>query len=462
VIVIKSLSLCVRYILVSYFILFFGFLFPILVTGLTFNILTTALYSLSLFVVFRIVRIIVSRDVKLLELTFYAFTYIFLVIAPLVQVSKGWFPLGYRHYTDGEIIKTISIIMLGILGYEIGLNVGNKTKVTINDNYSNKNFKFIFAISIICMFFAILKFGGISNLGKDRTSIDTSYSLIYNSLLRVPIYITFMFCLLDFKRKKHNHDKIKGKHYILLILLLILNLIGSNPFYSARYWFGAVFISVILVFIKWKRNTLTYIIYATLLGFFIIFPYADVSRSGDKFSFGMSVIVNNLLVGDFDAFQQIMNISAYTSTFGIGFGRQFIGVLFFFVPRTIWLNKPIGTGTIIGESLGYINTNISAPLWSEFQINFGLIGVFVLFALYGILTAKLEKGYIKTRNQINFYQIFVPFFSFYQFFILRGSLISCFASLIPCLLCIWIGLKPNILKRNNKVKIYNNKAIENQ
>lgn len=66
---------------------------------------------------------------------------------------------------------------------------------------------------------------------------------------------------------------------------------------------------------------------------------------------------------------------------------------------------------------------------------------------YAWITTKLQKNYIESKGYINFYRVFVPIFSMYQIFLLRGDLLSSFSYLAPVVLFIFLGLKLKIIKK---------------
>lgn len=435
------MSFYFSHLLITIFYIIFGFAVPILVTEFKLSIPIIMLLIVAVFVVSKIIMILTSKRIRLLEITFYGFTYIFLIVSPLAQISHQYFPLSGWMYDEHQIIYGIFTIGIGLLGYEFGLLISKKTTNLVFNDRPRIRLKFIITLAFICMTYAIHKFGGIFNLLGNRNEIGSMNTLILINLLRTPIFVAWIFTIVEFKKRRVNGLKITNKLKLSIVILLILNFIGSNPFYTSRYWYGSVLISTIIVLINWNKNTIIYLIYALLSVFLIIFPYADVARDTDQFRLGLDPMIQNLIRGDFDVFQMIMNVPIYIRYEGLSFGEQLLGVIFFFIPRSLWPNKPIGTGATIGSYFNYLNTNISAPLWAEFQINFGLIGVFFGFVLYGVITNKLQIGFNNTRGQMNFYQVFVPFFAAYQIFILRGDLMSSFAGLSMVILFMFIGFK---------------------
>ena len=84
----------------------------------------------------------------------------------------------------------------------------------------------------------------------------------------------------------------------------------------------------------------------------------------------------------------------YVEEFGISWGNQLLGAILFFVPRSIWPSKPLGTGhtAIVALDQHYFS-NVSAPLIAEGYVNFGIVGV-VLFALAaGWIFRKLDSAF---------------------------------------------------------------------
>lgn len=63
----------------------------------------------------------------------------------------------------------------------------------------------------------------------------------------------------------------------------------------------------------------------------------------------------------------------YIAENGTTNGRQLLGCFLFFIPRTIWKTKPIGSGALVAEIIGQEHTNISMPFIGEGLINFGFL-----------------------------------------------------------------------------------------
>jgi hypothetical protein len=110
-------------------------------------------------------------------------------------------------------------------------------------------------------------------------------------------------------------------------------------------------------------------------------------------------------------------------------GRQALGVVLFALPRSIWPNKPVDTGTVLA---GYLhndqNYNLSSSLWSEGYIDFGPIGLIAYLALLGIIARRLDSMYSARRRQragpLSIWAVATPIFAGYELIILRGPLLQ--------------------------------------
>jgi hypothetical protein len=142
---------------------------------------------------------------------------------------------------------------------------------------------------------------------------------------------------------------------------------------------------------------------------------------------------------DFDAWSMLMAGIDYIRKYEITYGRQILGVLLFWIPRSQWTNKPVGSGHLVAEKLlmkqyAMWFTNLSFPLPAEGLINFGLIGV-IMFAIFlGVVSRYLDtlqntEGYLRTLS---------IFTAFYLIYVLRGDLMSSFAYYVGRILGMYV------------------------
>jgi len=119
-----------------------------------------------------------------------------------------------------------------------------------------------------------------------------------------------------------------------------------------------------------------------------------------------------------------------------------LSALLFFFPRDFWAGKSRGTGGEAAAFNGYDFVNISAPLPSEFFVDFGLIGVVIGAALFGALLAKVDSQIRVYRASPDKLQLFGPATIVgYLFIILRGSLVGIMGPVMLTYSVIWLSTK---------------------
>ncbi|MCK6259019.1 hypothetical protein LCY76_20825 [Fictibacillus sp. KIGAM418] len=240
----------------------------------------------------------------------------------------------------------------------------------------------------------------------------------------------------------------------------MLNLVVSNPISNPRYLFGTVFFTICFMVFKWKKGSFINAMLSMLVLVLIVFPYADIFRNSTNAKMDIQNTTEQLVSnGDYDAFQQLLNTVKYVDLKGIENGKQLLGAILFWVPRALWVEKPDGSGKMVGEYLGYKFTNLSCPLWAEGYINFGFIGVISFFFFLGYLTNILEQKFIfsgKSRN-FTFSLVWVPFLAAYQLFLLRGDLLNGIAYMSAFILFSIVYIK--IGQKREKVKLLKIQAL---
>ena len=95
--------------------------------------------------------------------------------------------------------------------------------------------------------------------------------------------------------------------------------------------------------------------------------------------------------------------------------------VFFFVPRFFWPGKSEATGVLVANELNYRFDNLSTPLMAEFYMDGGFLGVIIGMFLLGMLYRYL---FHLSRNFTILVATFYCLFASYQFYFLRGSLMT--------------------------------------
>lgn len=379
-----------------------------------------------------------------IAVTYWVFIYLFIILAAISQQTSLGFP-WMDHYEKEVILNTWLMLLMSILATSIGFIVFRAdTFVAQPYLVDSKKLSYLLLFSIAVTFLCIMILGGVGVLFLAREEIfkslegATSKNLIIIAGLRVPLYITSLIyldrLLCDLKSGGANKITATG-----VVLLLLATLIINNPISTPRFWFGCVVLSYCFVFLMRinLKTSLNWLVSSVLIfSIIIVFPLADIFRRSTDVDIINSIRNTNFgsiifVSPNFDAFQQIMNTMVVVEMEGFRYGIQLLSALFFWVPRSIWSAKSFGSGQVVAEELNYNYTNLSSPIWAEFYLDFGLVGVVVVSLAIGV--------FLKFASQLGAknYAVMLAFFSAYQTYFLRGSLISTLAFLFLALACLY-------------------------
>jgi oligosaccharide repeat unit polymerase len=350
------------------------------------------------------------------------FFLIFMFLAPLYQYATDAFSWGFK-IDENLIIYTNLIIIVWLIIY---LVLYRLTKAECKEGLSlpvNKTFIIIgfFTIIFTSLFF-LAYVGGVNNLFYrtiEGISLDESNNMIITKSLR-PLPVLFLaYIYLLIKKNKVDVPYLKGIFIILLVSALLINF----PTGVARYHTAAVYIGLAVLFYKRINFDLVF-----LFGIIFAFPILETIRnSSGNLLEDLSWQTINFASGNFDAYSMLMRTVYYVTIDGPTYGMQLLGVLLFFIPRSLWHTKPVGSGSFVGEELGLTFLNISSPLPAEAIVNFGFVFYLVIAIFLGYITKKLDTLYWKKSDNIRYIDIYYIFLLGLFFFILRGDLLSTYA-----------------------------------
>jgi hypothetical protein len=172
------------------------------------------------------------------------------------------------------------------------------------------------------------------------------------------------------------------------------------------------------------------IVFAVLLAA----PVADVFRSitfsdlENASDLGGNYNLEYVFSGHFDAFHNLAQVIElkYASE-----GWQVIGIMLFWVPRSIWPGKPIGTSFDFADFAGYEAHNISFTLPAEFYVDYGAYGIIVGMFVVGMIYRRLDMLLSKPRQPGTVgsyvYAIAHLELSVMGLYLIRGNVLSSFA-----------------------------------
>ncbi|MER9670164.1 O-antigen polymerase [Mesorhizobium sp. M0203] len=394
--------------------------------------------------VFTSVRIVVlSTNLidNIGQICFYTFIYIWIVLIPSMQMYQETWPLEVFVGVETNVF-VLEIVAISILAFEAGNWTKNSRRYFAFESKAvvPKNaviYLFFGGYSLSFTYF-VLSIGDVSLLLGARVNSyaavfeNNTAKLVADALFRTPIVVLCQVFFSLFLAGMHRRVVMFWPMAFASTLML---LVSNFPTAQARGRIGSVLVAFIVIWIVHQRPRLARW-FPTIMcaGVLIIFPLlSQTRRQVDWESLSLGGVRQAYFQGSFDAYQMLGVIIDYTNTHGSQWGRQFLGALLFWVPRSVWPDKPIGTGAQVATDLGLSFTNLSAPLWSEAYINFGLIGVLVTFFALGRVSGAIGGAFLDKSGA---HMIFGSFFVGFQILLLRGDLMSSFTLLLPFMICV--------------------------
>lgn len=388
----------------------------------------------------RYAWIIADGRRRLHEMSFWVFVYVFLGLAPLVQLRTEQNP-GTTPRIDPALNQPAMVVVLvGIAAFCIGLALAMPKRGwsggwTVSDkpHLGRTVMLAAFALTMDAYFISRVGVGTLlSSRGDLLEAVDQNWS--ERSMAALLSAVTTMSLLVAFIALVNIVRRQQTREWPLIALTVVVGLalvITVNPLSSARYVFGTVALAMAAtfgLFATAKRFRAIAILWVVVL--IVAFPLADAFRYSSSAEFKSSSVVESLTSPDFDAFAQINNTLLYVDNHGITNGSQAAGVLLFWVPRRFWPEKPSDTGVLLSESRRYDFGNLSAPIWSELFINGGWLALVVGMIGLGWLVRSRDAGIERSLQNARAPGIIDCILPFYMMILLRGSLLQAMSYLI--------------------------------
>ncbi len=317
----------------------------------------------------------------------------------ITKVKKKKGSLNIFDYKSNLYISSTSKELLIILCFAIGILyvAQNGIQVLFNRYAYNENF---------------------STSSQSLTSI---MKILKSGLGMWTLYI----CAIDYKQN--------NAPFVYVLFSLLACFILNPPFASSRTIVLVTYCGFLLIVSNRLKRGMNFFLLIIVLDLFAA-PLFNLFRgglSGDNSLFVSAVrdFKENFLVSDYDAYSVFLLAIKYVSVNGVTFGVQLLSVILFFVPRSIWTTKAVGSGATIMSSLKTANvSNISCPILGEAYINFGFCGIIIFAILISWFFNKVDLAY--WNSDLHIYSPIKNIYSFLCLFVLlifRGDLLNAYS-----------------------------------
>lgn len=383
-----------------------------------------------------------------LQKIFYLFAFFFFGIAPLVQFNQQVTLFNARKLSENECLFMNILIIFIMIIFQLFYNffslrplrkadrtyvnkfrIRNKIRTaTIVKLFALSTFSFIVFLwynnfNILSM---LIRGGELKEYNEETSS---SFMLVITQTIRPISMIVLFYYLISPKRD------IK-----VSIVFFLIALITCFPLGMPRFFAGALYIPLLLISFPFIKKGYAFSLFF-ILSLLIIFPFLNSFRDfSNDTEIALSIDYEMFATGHFDSYQ---NFALIVLEDIITWGRQLLGVLFFWLPRTLWADKPVGSGAMIAKELHLSFDNISANYFAEGYVNFGFFGIFVFIITLAYFSAIMDKLYWKLAHfsENNLFKIMYYIMLGMLFFVMRGDLLSSFAFTIGYLLSYYIVIK---------------------
>jgi hypothetical protein len=394
--------------------------------------------TLAVLVGMRFAWLVAVGAGHLFELIFWLFTYVFLGLAPMVQMRTSDYPDTTPFIDTGLNAAVMAVIAVGVVGFCVGLMAagrargsGKVRRIAVTSEHR------LIILSTVALLFSAVYIArlGLGVLFESRLTRSLAESVIYpdsavNAVVKALATLPLVVCFAGLLQLRRRRPEPGGFSTSVLpwVVLLVLAIV-VNPVSSPRYFAGTALLAALTALGATATPNRARAFALTLaLALVLVFPYAAVDRTPDSETFsdrGNPAVV--LASADFDAFDQINNTLAFVRAEGTQNGRQLMGAVLFAVPRAVWSDKPQDTGPFLASYREYNFLNLSAPLWAEFYIDGSWLMVFVGMTALGYGVRRMDQRADATAaSGRSALAVVLPF---YLVLLLRGSLLQAMAGL---------------------------------
>lgn len=402
-------------------------------------------------------------DPRLVEMTIWLFVYVFLGVAPLVQLRLETSPettpgLRAEFLEPGLWVAAIGALAIAA-GSQFAAHRSRDVEPTSPRLVRRGRALLLAAGSLLIAAYWVVRVGS-TNLFTSRFELskataaafpDPTTRAVVGAAAMMSLLVAFV-ALMQLRRQERE----AGRPGPLLLILVVFTalFVVANPISNARYAFGTVALGVLaalgLYSTKWRFRMVALAAVAALL---LAFPSAGTARVSGLSGARAVGPIEGLTGGDFDSFAQIVNAVTYVHYKGIEWGWQALGVVFFWVPRSIWEAKPVDTGILLAQSRNYRFTNLSAPLWAELLINGGWVLLIVGMVALGWFARRADARIVATSKRQPVPGVLACIVPGYLLIVLRGSLLQSVANLAVIVACALFVLEPRRRAKGNSGQV---------
>lgn len=361
-----------------------------------------------------------------LRLVFFPFTFAWLTVGPIYQLSHGRFAWGDVSLFAAEttISSAVLYTLIAVIAFSVGyawmdrrcpqVPNGGKINETKDDAKIGTKTWVIWTLIIAGLAlapFALNASGGLSGMFASRAERGVALSQSGLTMAEVggfryalgkqlPIAVSIAAACLSVIRarrkiKLSGFSSLRGNELFALIISFGLILLYCNPSANSRYIAVIAFGSLAL-YIFQPRGRLGGFVFAavSIFGTLVIYPLLDVFRRGFEGTATLKSGTESFASVDFDGFQQVANSLLFVGEQGHTFGRYTLSALLYFLPRSLWEGKATPASIDVATFRGYSFTDLSLPFHAEMFVEFGVVGMVLAMMAFGAFACRADSSWL--------------------------------------------------------------------
>ncbi|MBJ8431825.1 O-antigen polymerase [Acinetobacter pittii] len=341
------------------------------------------------------------------------FFFLIHILMPILQKEVDFFRYPVI-YTDFDFILSLFASFFIFVSFFSIFNITmpSFSQIKVQENFVFKYFIFSFFIFLIGSFFTISNLLDIFSMGLDvylSDRISFGYGEAYKMLLSDWVYVSAILFFIGI------YISPSTKWVGIFKFAFLISFIYTVFYYSITGNRNSIFVILVvlssLYFILKKKNIS--FLFKVFIGFcvsivFYLLHYVGQQRSsgfqgGEKESTSFKDFVESFN-GAFGNHENILWL--VSNTYDYQYGVTYLAAFTNFIPRFIWLDKPLGAGPRLKNFIypgSYIpgqegNSSLTTGLVTEALINFNFIFSIVFVIIFAFILKLIVKKLIKSNN----------------------------------------------------------------
>ncbi len=423
---------------------------------------------MTLYCAVRLGQLMWAAEPRWTVLGVWMFSYSWIAVAGLSQSLADANPLGLT-LAPALATEQAALLLFGLLCFDVATRVRPGSVVSARWHgageslpsrwrgrvLSPRRVMVLAGISLVTAPFFVAVLGGPAALLSSREAINDTLSTsgLYSSSTNASggTLLVFGGCLpfvalLCLARLLADDPAVRRRvlPWVFLVGLVGVNALINNPVSNARYWAFAV---VLALYFTWRFSgrpaAIAVFVTVFTMSSLVLFPYLDSFRYSESsiqkvglpdhhYSRPVDYVLGKT---DYASVTDVAVVIRAVEHDGHTWGRQLLGAALFWLPRSVWPDKPNNTAFIVADEIGFPNRNLDSPLWAEGYVDFGWVGTAVLLAGAGLVARRLDDAFVLVRRAraavarttVPLVAVAVPVVAGYEYILLRGSLLQAMA-----------------------------------